>query len=368
VTLAEKLSSRGNAVTLLRLGAAALVVFGHAWDLSGHGPDPLHRLLGEPYRSGGVNLAGELGVNTFFALSGYLVTQSWLRARSAGDFATKRFRRIMPGYWVCLLLTGLLLFPWLWARQHATGLAAAWSESPALDYVWKNFLLRIRAASFGDLFAAQPAAGVANGALWSLFPEALCYVGVALGGALLAYTRRMPLLWLAAAGLFVAHVAGPWLLPRLEPQLAAKLWYPWRLVTQATFFAAGMLWCVRGGGWRPRAGHVLGAAALLAPACALGGYLVAGPVLLPFVALSAAALLPGESLERLGDISYGTYLYHYPIQQALVAYGIALASPWLFLAASLALTVPVAAASWFLIEKPALRWGAPRRPVIAPAT
>lgn len=365
MTLGEKLSSRGNAVTLLRLGAAGIVVFGHAWDVGGYGADPLHRLLGEPYLNGGVNLAGEIGVNTFFALSGYLVTQSWLRADTPVDFAAKRFRRIMPGFWVCLALTGFLLFPWLWSQQHSVGLSAAWSEGRPLDYFWKNMFLRIRASSFGDLFISHPASNVANGALWSLFPEALCYLGVALGGVALAYTRRIPLLWLAATVLFMVHLAGPWLIRQFPTELAAKLWYPWRLTTQATFFATGMLWFVKGRAYPARVSSTLAATAVLVLSCAVGAYILAGPILLPFIALTSAALLPGAAAERFGDISYGTYLYHYPIQQTLVAAGLSAGlGPWLFLALSLALTLPLAGASWWFIEKPAMRWGSGHRPLM----
>lgn len=356
MTLADRLSSRGNAVTLLRLLAAGVVVFGHAWEVGGHGADPLQRLFGEPYRNGGVNLAGELGVNTFFALSGYLVTQSWLRSRSPGDFALKRFRRIFPAFWVCLAATGLALFPFVWARQHGTTLAAAFSGAPFPGYVARNFLLRIFQPQIGDLFATHPAAGVANGALWSLFPEFLCYVGVALAGLCAAFTSRRALLWAAAGAIFALHLAGPWLLAHASPAVAARGWIVWRFATQASFFAAGALWCVHAERMIVTVPRALLVGAISAGAFALGGYFVAAPLFLPPLALLAAATLPGAALERIGDFSYGTYLYHYPIQQALVAFGAALWSPWALFAASLALVLPVAALSWFVVEQPALRW------------
>lgn len=356
MTLADRLSSRGNAVTLLRLLAAGVVVFGHAWEVGGHGPDPLQRVFGEPYRNGGVNLAGELGVNTFFALSGYLVTQSWLRSRSLGDFALKRFRRIFPAFWVCLAVTGLVLFPVVWMRQHDTTLTAAYADAPAFGYVARNFLLKINQPHFGDLFATHPAAGVANGALWSLFPEFLCYVAVALGGACLAFTSRRALLWSAALAIFGLHLAGPTLLAHASPAAAARGWIVWRFATQASFFAAGALWCLHAERMIVTAPRALLVLALSIGAFALGGYFLAAPLFLPPLALLAAALLPGAALERVGDFSYGTYLYHYPIQQTLVAFGAALWSPWTLFAANLAFVLPVAALSWFAIERPALRW------------
>lgn len=356
MTLADRLSSRGNAVTLLRLLAAGVVVFGHAWEVGGHGPDPLHRTFGEPYRDGGVNLAGELGVNTFFALSGYLVTQSWLRSRSLGDFAQKRLRRILPAFWVCLALTGLVLFPWLWARQHDAACATAFSDAPVLGYVGRNFLLRINQAHFGDLFATHPAAGVANGALWSLFPEFLCYVGVAFAGACLAFTSRRALLWCAALAVFALHLAGPTLLAHASPGAAARGWIVWRFATQASFFAAGALWRVHAERMIVTLPRALLVGAISTGAFALGGYFVAAPLFVPPLALLAAATLPGAALERGGDFSYGTYLYHYPIQQTLVAFGATLWSPWTLFAASLLLALPIAALSWFVVEQPALRW------------
>jgi peptidoglycan/LPS O-acetylase OafA/YrhL len=75
------------------------------------------------------------------------------------------------------------------------------------------------------------------------------------------------------------------------------------------------------------------------------------------------ALMPGLSHPVLAlrhDFSFGTYLYGWPVQQALVQLVPAAGALWL-LAPSLAITLGVAALSWFLVERPALslkvRWG-----------
>ena len=56
-----------------------------------------------------------------------------------------------------------------------------------------------------------------------------------------------------------------------------------------------------------------------------------------------------------GDYSYGLFLYGYPIQQACVAFGFARGHWYLNLAAAIPLAFVVAAISWWLVEKPALK-------------
>jgi peptidoglycan/LPS O-acetylase OafA/YrhL len=348
MTLADKLASRDNGVTPLRLGFALLVVFGHAWEVSGHGPDPLQRATGVT--------CGEVGVNAFFALSGFLVTQSWRRSRSGGDFLWRRLLRILPGFWACLAVTGLGLFPWLWAREHGTTAIAAFHRAPFFGYVGRNALLRIRQANIGDLFAAQPAAGVVNGSLWSLFPEFLCYLGVALAGGLGLFSgRRLGWLGLGALVLFALHAGGPCALARLSAPVQASAWYLWRLSTQATFFAAGALGCLGAARLRVSPGRAIGGGLLLALATGVGAYAWLGPLLLPFSALQLAALLPGAWLDRIGDYSYGIYVYHFPLQQMLVFFALGTGSAPAFFALTVALVLPCAAASWHGVEKPALR-------------
>ena len=180
--IADALDPRANAFGAIRLGAALLVVWSHACSVGGFGPDPLQRLAG-------VTL-GELGVNTFFALSGFLVALSWNRRPSPGHFLRKRVLRIFPAYWACLLATALGLFPWLVHRLHDTPWAQTAFSADSLGYLWRNALLRIHQNAYPPLFADHPAAGVANGSLWSLFPEFLCYLGVLLLALLGAFHAR----------------------------------------------------------------------------------------------------------------------------------------------------------------------------------
>jgi peptidoglycan/LPS O-acetylase OafA/YrhL len=348
MTVADKLSSRDNGVTLLRLGFALLVVFGHAWEVGGYGPDPAQRAAGVT--------CGEIGVNAFFALSGFLVTQSWLRSRSAQGYFWRRILRIFPGFWVCLLATGFGLFPWLWARQHGVRWQDAFTQAPFLGYVAHNALLWIRQATIGDLFATQPATGMANGALWSLFPEFLCYVGVVAAGLLGCFaSRRKVLLWLAAAIAFTIHAGGSMALARLSGHARDTVWYLWRLDTQATFFVVGALGCVYAGRLRVGATRMLAGLLLLALALCLHRYGWFAPLLLPFAVFQAASLIPGAWLDRIGDYSYGIYVYHYPLQQALVFLGCGTLGCASFFGLTLALVLPVAAASWHWVEKPSLR-------------
>jgi peptidoglycan/LPS O-acetylase OafA/YrhL len=345
-TLADRLGSRDNAVTLLRLGFALIVVLGHSFEVGGYGADPLRRACGIT--------CGEIGVNAFFAMSGFLVTQSWLRSRSSIDFFGRRSLRIFPGFWACLLVTGLGLFPWLWSLAHRESWLGAFADAPFFRYISRNALLRVRQASIGDLFAANPASGVANGSLWSLFPEFVCYIAVGVAG-LLGFFRptRRSLLWLASGFALAAEIAAPLALARLQGRDHDSLWYLWRMDTQATFFAFGSLACVYSGRLSVGYGRAAAALGALGAAAWAGHYAWFAPVILPYLVLQMAAMLPGSWLDRVGDYSYGIYVYHYPVQQTLVFFHLS-ANAWGFFALTLAFALPAAFASWHLIEKPAL--------------
>lgn len=146
-TLAGAFNPRENALNLLRLVLAAAVIFGHAALLGGYQlPRPLMLAV------------SELAVDGFFAISGFLITRSWLGYPVWSRYVWHRGLRILPGFWVCLLVTALVLAP-LGLLLRGQSLAGYWTAADGpLGYVWRNALLWI----------TQP--GIAGSPDWSGYP------------------------------------------------------------------------------------------------------------------------------------------------------------------------------------------------------
>src|SRR5215471_20356392 len=89
-----------NAFDALRLLAALLVIFGHAFRLTGE--------AGLTFAGAGV---ATTGVKIFFVISGYLVAQSWLRDPDPRRFLQRRVLRIVPGLAAVVLITTFVLGP-----------------------------------------------------------------------------------------------------------------------------------------------------------------------------------------------------------------------------------------------------------------
>ncbi len=352
-----RLGRHDNNFDLIRFAAAALVLFSHAYPLSGIGPEPILALTG--YESGGA-----IGVATFFVISGYLVAASYLRADDLRRYARNRALRIFPGLIVVVLLA-------------VFGLGPIVTTLPAAEYfsdltTWRylgNAAMAIN-HNLPGVFLDNPFPKAVNGSLWTLPYEMTMYVGIGALGVLGLLRRRTAVAAVALAGLSVAvAIHYGWLvLPRLfglaDPSQFFKLGY---------FFFAGSLLYVLGDrlsyGW-PIA---LALAALLVATFGrpIGWvvYLLTWPYFVIYLAQVPSRW--AHQFGRYGDFSYGLYIYAFPIQQLLVW-----AQPWqnvhLYALAAFAATMPFAVASWHLVEAPALRLkrqrARPGQPPPAPAT
>lgn len=300
----------------LRLLAAALVVAHHARVLDGKAP----LMIGM-----GPDL-GALGVGVFFVISGYLVTASLRRTRGVPAFVAKRVLRIAPGLLAALVLTAFVLGPLVTELAPSAYFA---SVEPAL-YVLKNLSLYAVTYGLPGVFDHVPFPGVVNGSLWTLRLEFTCYLGLAVLGA----TRRVSApvlagLALAAAVAFLAlHVTG------LDGRDA--LFRTAYLATVNGFLflcgAALLIWDFKPRAWMAAVGLVM----IVTPAWPLG---------LPLAVIRLGMTSPPK---LPADLSYGLYIYSFPLQQVLAEHG------RLGVLTSLALTLPFAIGSWFLVEKPAL--------------
>jgi len=345
-------SARDNNLDLLRLGAAVAVLFSHSYPLTGSGEDPLQRWSG--------HTAGELGVTVFFAISGYLITLSWLSDPQPSRFAARRGLRLLPGLAVATLLTAFVLGPLVTAVGAGTYLT---DPAPYLYAVRTSLLVTI-AGTLPGVFVDNPFPDAVNGSLWTLPVEALAYAMVLVAALLgLLRTRRG---W-AVAGVmvvlaFLASTASPLDLSGLVPAGAADAGVPSALRLVAVF-AGGMLLAL----YRDQ----LPLSLLGVPLAFAVWWLTRSTALEPLVtalAMPYAVLALGflhrvrfPLYERGGDASYGIYVYAFPVQQT-VAHLVTGISPEGMLALALPVTFVLGRLSWRLVERPALRRKPSRQP------
>lgn len=95
-TIGSSFDPRRNSLNFLRLVLAVTVVISHASALGGFAGEWIFQRVA----------VGTLAVYGFFGISGYLIASSALH-NSLGRYLWQRFLRIMPGYWVCLVVTAL---------------------------------------------------------------------------------------------------------------------------------------------------------------------------------------------------------------------------------------------------------------------
>lgn len=334
-TVAGALVNPHNNFGLLRLVMALAVVVSHAFSVTDG------RVEQEPwFQTTGFTL-GEHAVNGFFAISGFLVTMSFVR-RGWRDYVVARLLRIAPGLIAATLIVAL-------------GLGALMTTLDVSDYFRDPRLWRFITGTLTTFKSAAALPGVFEtnplpfplGTVWTLKYETLCYLGVLVAG--LAGILARPRLALAALlALTLAVILREVLAPHGSKGTETALRLP------LIFLAGGVIYLCREKVWLSLP---LLAVALLAlvplsftPLYKAALYLVTAWGVL---VLALAPALTRRSVEPPADLSYGVYLYGWPVQQALHALFPSLGAVAL-LWPSLAVTIVVAALSWYLVEKPAL--------------
>ncbi|WP_262027200.1 acyltransferase family protein [Microvirga sp. Mcv34] len=324
-----------NNLTLIRLALALAVVVSHAFSVT------TGELSDEPlFASTGFTL-GEHAVNGFFAISGFLVTMSFDR-RGWRDYAMARALRIAPGLIVAVLAVSLVL-----GAAMTTLPLGEYFGSPALRRFITSTLTSFKSnTELPGVFSGNPLV-LPMGTVWTLKYEVMCYAGVFAVG-LLGLLQSRTIALVLVAGLALGSVGLNLLQPNAPKGMETALRLP------LIFAFGGALYV-----WRGRARF----SGLIVLALALATGLSAGTCLykmLLFMSttygilwLAFAPMLTRFAVEPKADLSYGTYLYGWPIQQSLHALWPGVSAIAL-LAPSLAITLMVAAASWYLIEKPAL--------------
>ncbi len=337
-TLQEAFSPRRNSIPVLRVSLAGVVAVAHGLDI-GYGTQPV---------LGRVPLA-DLAVDAFFVLSGFLVAGSYLRLASGARYTWHRFLRIMPGFWVCLLVTALLVAPLAAVLVDRPAASVFTGSESAWRYVVVNAALPMVQFEIADI-AAPSGEAVFDGALWTLAYEAFCYgLLLLLGAAGLRRGRRTAVLGLLVAvwlaGLAVQLGALPFDVPVFDNQNLARF---------LLVFCLGVAGCLYADRLPVRWDLAAACALVVAVAAHVpDSRLVAAPAF-AYLCLYAVVRLPLR-WDLRWDLSYGLYIYHWPIQFLALLAGWAVLPPWLFVVVTVALGCLAASVSWLLVERPALR-------------
>jgi peptidoglycan/LPS O-acetylase OafA/YrhL len=309
------------------------VIVSHSWLLGGFGDEPT---------IGGYSLGG-WAVAGFFVISGYLITGSRIRT-TLRSYLWRRFLRIFPGLWACLAVC-LVVFVPLSAATSAETLPALGAQ---LEFFLGNGLLFGHDYGISGSLTTVSHPESWNGSLWTLKYEFACYVLI---GALLAVTVLRARRWTIAAAFAAVSVAN-----------VSELWLEWSSVDDislmlrlSAFFLAGATLFAFEDRIPVDARWGTAAAAALVVAIAVGQVPAIAPLPLAYLCLWLGIILPLQRVGRANDISYGVYIYAFPVQQLLVLYGAAALGVWGFIALATICTVPLAFASWIVVERPAMR-------------
>jgi peptidoglycan/LPS O-acetylase OafA/YrhL len=312
---------------------------------------------------------GFLGVDIFFALSGYLITGLLLSeyekkgSIDVKQFFAKRWFRLMPALLAVLLVYGIAL--WLfsptatlknqgvdilaalfyatnWVRVSTlnapTDLGHTWSLAVEAQFylVWPFLLwelLRTLGIGFRLLLVIVAMALLSAGVRWLLLSQGAdvsrVYNGsdvraetLMWGAALAAWLKLRPVgrpsgegsrvlggvAWLAVVGIFVLIVQAQWL---------SSLYYQFG-ITIISWLTIFLIWYLH---WEEKS------------------YL--------------RKLFEQQWLVWVGSVSYGLYLWHFPVYQVLQFWGLA---DGYLLGVGLTVSIALAALSFYQMERPLIRW------------
>ena len=341
--LADVVADRDNNFNLIRMVAAWAVLLSHSFVLAtgSDAAEPLRDSLGKPWSS--------MAVDVFFITSGFLVTASLHARGSALEFVWARILRIYPGLLVMvgLVVLGLgLCFTSLPAGQFLV------SDQTRMFVLKNTTLISGVAFNLPGVFEALPYPRAINGSLWTMPAEIRMYAvlfGLWVVLAMLGRHRRQAFsvaLIVLALGCLIVH-----------------FWTHYQTHTTSSFYRWSCMFFTGAAYFALRARIVLtgrlfwpALAAIALSALHREVFFAVYSLLLPYL-LFWLAYCPGgavRSYNRLGDYSYGVYIYAFPVQQTTVALFPGISVVQLLIAGTL-VTLLLASLSWYLIEARALR-------------
>jgi peptidoglycan/LPS O-acetylase OafA/YrhL len=300
-----RLEDRSNNFTAIRTAFALLVLLGHAimlpMGLPIHGDFPVF-----------IDNSVQFALDGFFILSGYMIAASLMRSGDMTNYALSRVLRILPGLIAAMLVLWLVVGPLFTTLPLGAYLSDPQTGLFPLLIVFQADPM----ASLPGVFADHPLTYM-NGPLWTIRYELLAYLAAGLLAVAGIFRSKWGILAVFVAAAALSDFEAIWPYTGMgEGTLFAAARFGGAFMTGAVMFA-----------WRDRIPLAPGWAALLVlAAIALKdtpAAMISGQIAMAYATLWLGYVqLPGrtgKAVREVEDISYGIYILHWPIGQAMLA-------------------------------------------------
>jgi peptidoglycan/LPS O-acetylase OafA/YrhL len=292
------------------------------------------------------------GVPIFFVLSGYLISNSWIRTTDYKRYFVSRFLRIYPGLWVCLIIA------------MPTAYYIAQPNAALSDILKWTVAMFTVGQSYSPYFMESYGSGHFNGSLWTIMIELQFYLAAPI---LISYILKNRVSMIVVFALAVAaNLLFAQLLSRYGYSSVLMKLFSNSLAPYLYMFLLGVFIQIHKhtvvGMLKNRFHYILGLYLVVVMGLNALGLETTGTFISPIqgVILACLTISFGYSFPKFLnspiqhiDISYGVYIYHMVITNVLIQTG--LATGTLGLTIMLVSTILLGTASWYAVEKPALR-------------
>lgn len=343
VKLSELTTNRNNNFNLIRFIAAFLVLYSHSFAIATGDTllEPLRDSLGMSW--------GTIAVDVFFVTSGFLICASFFNRREILAFAWARILRIFPALIVAIFFCVFVIGSWfttLSLPEYLTSLGT-------YKFLVQNVVLLLGIEyKLPGVFESNPFQYAVNGSLWTLPYELKMYILLALVLTVLATLEKRFRFSIRFILVGIGCLA-----------LLLNIYDHFDSLTDSHFLRLFTMFFVGAAYYLNRNVIVMNTKLFLICLVVLGlsafnqsSFLIVYLMTLPYVILFLAYCPSGKLLEfnKIGDYSYGLYVYAFPVQQALVAIkpGIGIYEMIYY---TTAITFLLAFLSWHIVEKQALK-------------
>ncbi len=333
-----------NNFDLLRLIFAVFVVITHSYILSGNPNDFFWQMTKQTTLS-------YIGVAGFFVISGYLIFKSFERSKNISDFFEKRIRRIFPGLIIAQLVTLIAIS--ILIKEEIFFLF----QKETILYFVKGCTIFLQKFRISGLFENNLHPQVINGSLWTIPFEFFLYIFMAVFFTIFKFKDNLFSILL----LLVILLSNFLFYDRniLQGILPESLNYNLKnLAHFGVFFFSGVLFA------KYQIINLKNSKVILITSLLLSFILFFSKswelfhqILIPFLIISAGILHwePGEKfIKKIGDCSYGIYIYSFPLQQILMNLFPSLDQKKL-ISISLPISILLGFLSWRFVEKKFLK-------------